>query len=177
MIPKLALNFTVSSDSTMDFISLFDRMRANKIIYVEVILNGITKLDEIIKFSDLFKKMRNTKHIDYTIWISAGSNPIETHELFLKAKASNNLIMGLVSPTEITDIPNLRTWVNIYPDVHDLMLFNDEQTIELNERAKHDINAPEGMKRGLLRVIEDYMKMRVKTPTPDMAIIDGPEDQ
>lgn len=161
MIPKLALNFLVNKKDTTDFISLFDKMRANKVIYVEVILSGCETLDDVKKFIALFKTMRNKQHIDYTIWLSVDGDPFKTHDLFVAANKLDRLVMGMHSFTDYTDVPNLIVNSNpsIYPNVHDLMMYTDEQALKSSVKAIDFINAPEGMKRGLKRVIEDHVKM------------------
>jgi len=162
MIPKLALNFSIDKDTTTEYLlDLFNKMRASKVIYVEVVIRNVTTLNEMEKFIGLFKKMRNSKHIDYTIWIEVGSDPMKAHELFLAANKLDKLVMGIASLTEITDLPNLLITMNnmSYPDIQEIMMFSDDRAMENSLKAINDIHAPEGMKRGLQRVIDDYAKI------------------
>jgi len=185
MIPKLALNFSVDKKSldketATDYVTLFDRMRANKIIYVEIVLSGCTTLDEVKKFITLFKTMRNSKHIDYTIWLEVGSDPFKAHDLYVQANKVDRLVMGVASLTEITDIPNLLITMHhmTYPDIHDIMMLPDDKALEYSLKAINDINAPEGMKRGLSRVIEDYAKIHSRVlSAPDSSELLPSSDQ
>lgn len=161
MIPKLALNFIVNKDTTIDFPVLFKQMRDSKIIYVEVILTDMDTLDEVKKFMALFKNMRNTKHIDYTIWIDVGADPNRAHDLYLQANKLDRLVMGVASLVDVDNIPNLLVYMNnmAHPSIHDLMLYTDPQSLKHSQQAIDHIHAPDGMKNGLKRVIDDYAKI------------------
>ncbi len=162
MIPKLVPNFLIDKDYSLnDLVYLSDKMRQTKIIYVEVILSGITNINELKPIVNAFKNMRNTKHIDFTIWLNA-IDPDASLLIFEEISKTERLVMGITTSNDI-NIPILN-WFNYsnnlsFPDIHTMMSYDDEATMHHNEKAINCIHAPEGMIRGLKRVLDDYARL------------------
>lgn len=75
MTPKLLINFIVDAKITpaKDLQSLLDTMKQAKVFYIQVLLKNIETIEQLREYSQLFKKFRSAKYVDYTIWVDDGS--------------------------------------------------------------------------------------------------------
>lgn len=166
MIPKLSLNFKFDKTTDMNFDTLFDKMRYHKIIYVEAIITGIDTLVELKKFDAIFKKMRITRCIDYTIWLDVGNDPFKAISIAKEASLTNRLIMGATTGFDIDSVPyGFNYTMNLqYPRFDDLCKMTDDQAIINTPKALELAHCPEGMRRGLQRVFDDCVKLYYHGP-------------
>lgn len=71
MIPKIVLNFVVDAKTTpaKGLQSTLDVMKQAKVNYIQVLLKNIETVEQLIEYSQLFKKFRSARYVDYTIWV------------------------------------------------------------------------------------------------------------
>lgn len=173
MMPRLAINLVIDCKTftAKELISHFDSLRYNKVIYTEVLLKNLTTVDEFKDLSAAFKLMRSSKHIDYTLWLEDIEDRTVLIDLLTKCVAIDRYVMGIVT-TKTDNTEDVRFIVKSehhFPASqsrdfseysHSLMIAHEPEKVLKHSVANIDyICAPEGMQRGLRRVIDDYVKL------------------